>query len=66
MTRNHYKLIAMAIALAFGLLTSFNWYSMADGSPGILSWVLILTGPILYPALVAVIFERFFPARKTD
>lgn len=66
MNRKSYKLIAVAFGIVFGLLTSANWYAMAERSPGILSWMLILTGPILFPALVAVVFERFFPTDKAD
>lgn len=66
MSRTTYRLIAMAIAFLFGAAASVDTYLRADGAPGAVGWLLIVVNPILFPALVAVIFNRFFLRHRQD
>lgn len=55
------QVIATALMLVFGIFVSVNWFNIADGEPGWIAWILIVLSPLIYPALVWVLIDRFFP-----
>lgn len=57
------KLIAATIMLAFGVLVSVNWFHIAGGEPGWVAWIVIVLSPLIYPAMVWLLIDRFFPDR---